>query len=357
MSRTSLRTSFARVAILLTTSASACGGSTLSETGPQVDGGRGGHKDGATADTGKHDGGATRDTGGRSEPETGGTCNLVQIIQPILTVTDSATGKAICDATIVGADGGPISLYPCGAMDGCGGNECQYTVGGLDSSSAVSITVTAPSYSSASVSVMVEYCGCGPAPCAGAQQAMVSLIHDEGVDAGQVKDAGPSEDAGAGSACPPSFPPQNGPCSLEGLFCDYGTNANPKCNSLWECQSSHWVNMSDETSCPSGAFTCPSSYAAAGAHLTCGQAFEGALCDYPQGTCVCTSDPGGLPQGGAPSWYCTPTTAGCPAAPPSLGTACVADSGNDCDYGGCSGGVTISCTHGYWAIADTPCPL
>jgi hypothetical protein len=78
---------------------------------------------------------------------------------------------------------------------------------------------------------------------------------------------------------------------------------------------------------------------------------EGETCDYPEGTCLCTSDPGGLPIGGGPVWDCVPVSKGCPSPRPKLGTPCSVPSSTECDYGQCSGGVGEQCVDGSWAIA------
>ena len=70
-------------------------------------------------------------TGQGSGPSTGpgsgpGTCNIVQIVPPILSVVDATSGAPICDATLVSGDGGAVTLSPCSG-EGCSGT-CQYTV-------------------------------------------------------------------------------------------------------------------------------------------------------------------------------------------------------------------------------------
>ena len=85
---------------------------------------------------------------------------------------------------------------------------------------------------------------------------------------------------------------------------------------------------------------------------------ENAFCLYPQGTCICTLDPGGLPTAGGPRWGCAPVTKGCPAKPPELGSRCDVPTGTACDYNGCSGGVYEECSdEGYWELATmVACP-
>ena len=97
---------------------------------------------------------------------------------------------------------------------------------------------------------------------------------------------------------------------------------------------------------------CPTSYASVPKGQTCSP--EGLDCAYPEGQCNCTRSGPVVRQ--EPAWVCTPTSAGCPAPRPDLGTAC-SQPGLVCDYGGCSGGVNEICKDGYWQDQPTPCPL
>jgi hypothetical protein len=162
--------------------------------------------------------------------------------------------------------------------------------------------------------------------------------------------------------CPATPPHKGEECAGDGvttpggLECEYGASANPACNEVWECTSDKWQNISMSVgTCPMG-FMCPATYAAANAdHGMCSP--NNAFCVYPEGTCICTTDPGGLPLVGGPEWGCTPVSKGCPAAPPQLGSRCTAPASTVCDYGGCSGGVFIQCTDGYWALGTMEaCP-
>jgi hypothetical protein len=214
-------------------------------------------------------------------------------------------------------------------------------------STATTITVTAPGYSSVQTSVFNTPCGCN-GPCASNQQVTVSLS--------PVKDAGLGDASPPAAGCPASAPSQGNACSTNGLFCEYGTSTNPYCNSLWQCTGSTWQDASSSGTCPPPDAACPASYAAASANLACSVADEMQLCEYPQGTCICSTYSGGLPHAGGPDWDCTPTTTGCPAAVPELGSPCPNDTPADCDYGQCSGGVGMTCVDGYWSIAMVACP-
>jgi hypothetical protein len=159
-------------------------------------------------------------------------------------------------------------------------------------------------------------------------------------------DAGPP-------GCPSSPPTEKEACENEGLWCEYGTAPNPYCNNLWQCSSFHWQDNSTSGICPPPDSPCPASYKEANDdHSKC--AIEGDTCGYAEGTCICSSDPGGLPVTNGPLWSCTPLGKGCPATRPELGDPC-SDDGLTCDYGACSGGVEEQCNFRYWGIAMTAC--
>jgi hypothetical protein len=163
----------------------------------------------------------------------------------------------------------------------------------------------------------------------------------------------------ASEPCPTAEPLTGQSCAPSGLWCEYGSNPAPYCNDLWECSAGAWQNHTEKGACPPVPTPCPPSYRfASRSKGRCASSIEGqgALCEYPEGVCLCTDDPGGLPIENGPVWSCTPTTRGCPPTVPKLGTACTADPTTVCDYGECSGGVGLQCVDGYWAIAMTVCP-
>ena len=59
------------------------------------------------------------------------------------------------------------------------------------------------------------------------------------------------------------------------------------------------------------------------------------------------------------AFWCCPDapsgTSGCPSPRPRLGSACTSE-GTLCDYGGCSGNVTLQCTGGTWQPTTIGCP-
>jgi hypothetical protein len=336
---TSLLRSRRRFAYLLLASSAACGGATLS---PEP--------------IGKGDGGLQGDAPSRPDSPPvgfeGGECNLVEIIPPILTVTDGVTGGRICDATLVG-DAGGVDLFP-----SSGFGACTYTVNGYEgASSTFSISITAPSYGMATVTGLeIQYCGCSGAPCAAAQMVSVSL--PEIVDGG-----GPGLDSGFDSgvdsgfdasepACPATHPTTGAACNFSELYCEYGTDPNPYCNDLAECNNGSWEKEPASASCPSPSGMC-APYATLAAGGSC--AASGQTCASAEGTCVCSNDPGGLPIEGGPFWSCSPAQTGCPSPRPQLGTPCSGSAPSECDYGACSGGVAEDCVGGYWALANIAC--
>jgi hypothetical protein len=178
-----------------------------------------------------------------------------------------------------------------------------------------------------------------------------------GVDAGQASCAtgffccqgeGVPEDGGGPSPACPSSPPGSGPCPKVGIECEYGNNANADCNDVYSCGPTGWTT--GEVACP--VPTCPSSYASVPINSTCSP--TGGICGYEQGTCTCSE--GSPPRINGPVWQCFPAQTGCPSPRPDLGTPCSAPSSLTCDYGACSGGISLSCQDGSWQQSNTACP-
>jgi hypothetical protein len=161
------------------------------------------------------------------------------------------------------------------------------------------------------------------------------------------------------SACPSTPPTAGTICTTNNLWCEYGSSPNPRCDDLWQCLGRDppytWHNMTMTSTgiCSPPGAVCPVSYAVAMA--TSGNCMTERICDYPEGTCLCTSFPGGNPAINGPVWSCIPLSAGCPSPRPQLGSPCTTP-GPLCDYGACSGGVDEQCIDGFWAIATVGCP-
>jgi hypothetical protein len=271
----------------------------------------------------------------------GGMCELYQIIPPILTVTDQSSGAPICDVTVVGS-AQQASLSPC-AGDACP-KTCAYDVESFGgSSSSFSVTITASGYGTTTVTGLTQGgCGCDTASCPAPQEVSATLV--------RVVSPPPPEDAGMPKVtCPSSEPTGGDSCNPDGLWCEYGASMNPYCNDLWECENGSWQTMETNGVCPGPTEACPDYASLQGGQVAC--TAQSQLCAYPQGTCVCTMDPGGLPMtGNTPFWSCTSLTPGCPGPLPQLGSPCSVDPTTTCDYGICSGGVALDCTNGFWAI-------
>jgi hypothetical protein len=270
----------------------------------------------------------------------GGTCEIYRIIPPMLIVTDQSTGAPICDVTVTGA-AQQASLAPC-TDTGCP-KTCAYDVDSLGgSSTSFSVTITATGYGTTTVTGLMQGgCGCDT-ECPAPQQVSATLI--------PVVSPPPPVDGGhPKTLCPSSEPTGGATCSPDGLWCEYGSNTNPECNDLWDCQNGVWQSMETNGVCPTPTDPCPDYASVQGGQVACST--QSQLCAYPQGTCVCTSDPGGLPMpGNNPEWSCTAITPGCTGPLPELGTSCSVDPSTTCDYGICSGGVALDCTNGFWAI-------
>jgi hypothetical protein len=315
-------------ALLVPAVAFACGGSTLSPGGGSSSSGDGG--------TGTGSG-----TGSVTE-----TCNVVRLVPPVLTVLNAINGIAVCNAVLVNNDAG-ANLSSCTGSEGCTGT-CPYTVRSLGGEgTSFSVTISAPGYIPVNVpNLNVQTCGCS-GTCAGPQEVTVKL--QESTDS---QEGVPLPDSGV-SPCPVSQP--SGPsesCSTPNVTCEYGESPDPYCNDLYECSGAMWLAETGPA-CPVATGACPTTYGSA----TGSCSSDEQICPYAQGTCICTSDPGGLPIENGPVWSCTPTTAGCPAVRPDLGTPCSAPASRSCDYGQCSGGVAESCQGGYWQLStDNACP-
>ena len=133
----------------------------------------------------------------------------------------------------------------------------------------------------------------------------------------------------------------------DGTLCEYGTSPNPQCDVSVYCHNGTW--SVDHTYCPPG--TCLTTYA----DVPQGQACmpNGLDCAYAQGQCNCSaSSPAG--PGPNPTWQCFQPQ-GCPEPRPRIGSPCT-QPGQSCDYGACAGGVSESCTGGYWQQQAVACP-
>ncbi len=128
------------------------------------------------------------------------TCELVEILSPVVSVRDAVTGKPICDAVESGSDSG-AALVMCTSGEpspaSCTGTcpfaatnpSLQGDLGGATTMSApFSVEVTAPGYHTARVSGLVlRSCVCGQ-DCPAVQHVVVDLMPSDG---GSPADGGP----------------------------------------------------------------------------------------------------------------------------------------------------------------------
>jgi hypothetical protein len=202
------------------------------------------------------------------------------------------------------------------------------------------------------------------AACGGRSEADLGGDGGAGSDSGTV-DGGAGSDGGgggdAGSAACPSAPPFGGSaCSRVGLECEWGTSADPYCNTLMTCTSGGWVSKNGgggACAVTPDAGACAPTYASVPRGQTCGA--EGASCSYTEGACYCTMGFGGPqpPPGTQATWRCRDAVPGCPEPRPRIGTAC-APNAKRCDYGSClTGGVMLVCNDATWHDESVPCPL
>jgi hypothetical protein len=171
---------------------------------------------------------------------------------------------------------------------------------------------------------------------------------DAAVDGGQ--DSGGVSTTG----CPVSPPTAGLPCSVNALECEYGSDPSAACNTLFTCESPVWKldHGPATTGCnTTNSATCPMTFADVPIGMSCAGSI-GLSCDYAQARCDC----GVSPPLATPQWNCdTPDETGCPLPRPRIGSACSMD-GQSCDYGYCSGGVTLLCSAGTWVTGGGVCP-
>lgn len=183
----------------------------------------------------------------------------------------------------------------------------------------------------------------------------VGTAQDAGGDGGSGSSSGASSGSssgiGAGGGCPAGMPTAGSACSPSGISCEYGNDPNPACDSIVTCQgSAGWSAPPPGVHCMPG--TCPASYADVPQGMNCSP--QGLDCGYPQGQCNCAPR---VPLSGPnPVWQCSTPASGCPEPRPREGSACTSP-GLTCDYGACTGGVSLECSDGYWRVAVVPCPV
>jgi hypothetical protein len=120
-------------------------------------------------------------TGCSSETDT---CGTIAVVVPVITVTDGATGKPICDATVTascvdgGADGGAalVAFGPVGYPVDAAVPGCHYGPGLQSVCDLSTVSVSKTGYKPVTVSeVEVRYSTHCPGPIPDAQQVGVAL--------------------------------------------------------------------------------------------------------------------------------------------------------------------------------------
>jgi len=197
------------------------------------------------------------------------------------------------------------------------------------------------------------------AACGGA--STIDGYEDEGINIGGSTSstssqggsggAGASGSGGAGGyvRCPDTLPADNTACSIDELFCTYGSDLRPLCRDQARCSGGLWFTF--EANCP------PQACGTKPTHGTvCSQ--EGQMCAYSGGPiCVCSSCTGGPCMPPPPVWTCSAPGMGCPDVMPNSGTAC-SQAGLECRYGDPSfSGAALKCEAGEWTAFSEPCPL
>jgi hypothetical protein len=224
-------------------------------------------------------------------------------------------------------------------------------------------------------SVMVMWaCGGGRVTATGSD-ASASAAGDE--RAGETADAagpgsgdgqsGSSTDGGLAMApiCPDTEPTEGAPC-LPTLDCSYGQSVRPDCRHRWNCGASspggtgawHAVSLT----CPEAPVGyCPPQQPTASTCTPMTNPNERADCEYPGNVfcqCACPYTPQNPGCASTEQWVCygPPTTPGCPAVVPNLGTACSVQ-GTQCAYGDpCDvGGLAVYCRAGIWEVGQAAC--
>jgi hypothetical protein len=163
-------------------------------------------------------------------------------------------------------------------------------------------------------------------------------------------------------ACPTAAPAASSACTSPQLQCEYGTDTNPRCNTLATCEANGtWTITAPQGTCPTPppGPSCPATYGAVTQGATCPVATS---CAYPEGTCACEINCGPqypLPRpcdAGTPlTWVCGGASAGCPAIRPHAGTACSQDQ-QLCTYGDCTA-PAVRCQNGSWHESPQSCPI
>lgn len=147
----------------------------------------------------------------------------------------------------------------------------------------------------------------------------------------------------------------SGPCTVEGLVCEFGTDLASSCDTLRICTGGTLQTfVAKNGGCPTAQVApgaaCPG-YLVSPPLVDGGAACAlGTICDYPQGRCECSA----IGASSAPSWHCVDPGSACPTVRPRLGQPC-GQNGQRCSYDAC--GVQLQagtqvCDGGSWTPGE-----
>ena len=181
---------------------------------------------------------------------------------------------------------------------------------------------------------------------------------------GVVVDAGPAFPGDTLSPCPRSQPRENSSCAQPGSTCEYGTNADPECNTTVACEGvsfeAAWTPRPRQTCFSS---VCPKSGDVSSLDgRPCDLTDDGdaitdadeAICNMTDGVCACTTGRDGASRHER-RWVCVRPIAVCPPGRPLLGSSCTGTLW--CDYGSCAfkRGSIMECVEGGWLTGGATC--
>jgi hypothetical protein len=199
-------------------------------------------------------------------------------------------------------------------------------------------------------------CGCGGST---ARALGPDASSDAGGGDGEVTDGGssggPADGAMQSGLCPPDEPADGAPCPALNLACGFGDSPRPECRHLWSCTNQGWREA--QGSCADLTSFCPAAQPDGSVCTPINDPSQNGYCAYA-GDVLCLCPCVGTRACGPGNWVChsPPTTDGCPATAPNLGSACSAQ-GLQCSYGDpCDGyGTDLYCRAGTWQHGFVAC--
>lgn len=232
------------------------------------------------------------------------------------------------------------------------------------------------------VALLLGFAGLGASACSG-KTTQDGAASDSGAGPG-------TTDSGVASTNNPDCPasdPTEGPCTKDGLVCEYGDDFNPLCNIVRVCSTDRWASpifYSDRPQCPTTPPTvapnpaeCPAGRESVPEGQACTRSGDaaGATCSYDGSTCTCgvfcpsypVARPDCDPDAGRienccdrtkVQWSCFDGPAFCKAPRPRVGATCT-NEGERCalaEPGEC-GQPVLACEKGVWTLPNVACPI